>query len=60
MALSSMLFLLLPTFSDADSTVNLETTVVSANRTEQRIENTTVSIDVLPQRLLTTKSNSRI
>ena len=60
MALSSVLFLLLPTFSDADSIVNLETTVVSANRTEQSIENTTVSIDVLPQRLLTSKSNSRI
>jgi len=60
MALSSVLFLLLPTFSDADSVVNLETTVVSANRTEQRIENATVSIDVLPQRLLTSKSNSRI
>ena len=49
MALSSVLFLLIPTFSDADSIVNLETTVVSANRTEQRIENTTVSIDVLPK-----------
>ena len=60
MALSSLLFLLLPNLSDADSTVNLETTVVSANRTEQRIENTTVSIDVLPQRLLASKSNSRI
>ena len=60
MALSSLLFLLLPNLSDADSTVNLETTVVSANRTEQRIENTAVSIDVLPQRLLTSKSNSRI
>lgn len=60
MAISTLLFLFLPTFSEADSTVTLEATVVSANRTEQKIENTTVSIDVLPQRLLTSKTNSKI
>lgn len=58
--LTSMLFSLISVLSPIDSIVSLETMVVSANRTEQRIENTTVSVDVLPQRLLTSKTNSRI
>jgi iron complex outermembrane receptor protein len=55
-----MLFSLVTILGQPDSTINLETLVVSANRTEQRIENTTVSVDVLPQRLLTSKTNSKI
>ena len=43
-----------------DSTVFLETTVVTANRTEQRLENTTVSVDVLPLRVLQEKANARV
>ena len=43
-----------------DSTVFLETTVVTANRTEQRRENTTVSVDVLPLRVLQEKANARV
>ena len=43
-----------------DSTVFLETTVVTANRTEQRLENTTVSVDVLPLRVLEEKANARV
>lgn len=58
--LTSMFFSLVTILSQSDSTINLETLVVSANRTEQRIENTTVSVDVLPQRLLTSKTNSKI
>jgi len=46
--------------SGPDSTVFLETTVVTANRTEQRLENTTVSVDVLPLRVLETKANARV
>lgn len=58
--LTSMLFSLVTILGQPDSTINLETLVVSANRTEQRIENTTVSVDVLPPRLLTSKTNSKI
>lgn len=43
-----------------DSTVLLEAMVVTANRTEQRLENTTVSVDVLPLRVLQEKANARV
>lgn len=46
--------------SGPDSTVFLETTVVTASRTEQRLENTTVSVDVLPLRVLEEKANARV
>ncbi len=43
-----------------DSTIFLETMVITASRTEQRLENTTVSVDVLPLRVLEEKANARI
>ena len=43
-----------------DSTVFLETMVVTASRTEQRLENTTVSVSVLPLRVLEEKANARV
>ena len=42
------------------SVVLLESTVVTASRTEQRVENTTVSVDVLPLRVLEEKANARV
>ena len=42
------------------SVVLLESTVVTASRTEQRVENTTVSVDVLPLRILEEKANARV